>query len=375
MSDTRPAEQESQSRSKRSARRASASASRITDLASFDDATRGDKAVAGLYGYMHLDVLVELARLVSIDFFARPEIYRDSEVQAVVTDLAKLNARYGCDEEYLSYAQRDVIFRSLFGESEVGSNGATPVAAAAARMAPAGVPGAANGVPSPATGVPTAANAESNTAGVELERFAPERDHLLAATAAFAERVFDTGDRPLLDTVGVMAPGLKSYLSDMNHAMVQWSRDTALRNIAEDTSYKIFRNPGIAAAFGLEPPSEAWPYREEANGTTLVAEVSKRLCGLAQPLTRDRFIDRQRLALRGAEAVATVLDFVEIEELDEDDADVLISKCYTWYAARGRALGLPLETVAVAGAPTMAPSPSDGYRHNRSLFAQAGVGA
>jgi hypothetical protein len=368
MSDTRLAEQKSQSQDKRSTRRAGASALRIIDLSSFDEATTGDTAVAGLYSYMHLDVVVELARLISIDFFARPEIYRDNEVQAVVTDLAKLNARYGCDEEYLSCAQRNVIFASLFGENEVGSNGATPIAAIAASMTPAGAPDAANGVS-------VAPQGEPNGAAVELERFAPERDQLLAATAAFAERVFDTGQRPLLDTIGVMAPGLKSYLSDMNHAMVQWSRDRALRNIAEDTSYKIFRNAGIAAAFGLEPPSAAWPYREEANGTTLVAEVSKRLCGLAQPLTRDRFIDRQRLALRGAEAVATVLDFVEIEELDEDDANLLISKCYTWYAARGRALGVPLETVALAGATPMPPSTSDGYRQNRSLYAQAGRGA
>jgi hypothetical protein len=358
--------------------RAQRSGPRITDLGSFNESTSGERAIAGLYGYMHLDVLVELARLVSLDFFARPEIYRDSEVQGVVNELAKLNARYGSDEEHLSCQQRNVIYASLFGRSEVATNGAAPIAANAARMAPAGAPVWANAGPTAATdaligadGEPIAASIEETEAG----RFAPERDQLLAATVAFAERVFDTGERPLLDTVGVMAPGLKSYLSDMNHAMVQWSRDEALPNIAEKTSYKILRNRGIAAAFGLAPPSAAWPYREEANGTTLMAEISKRLGGLEQPLTRERFIDRQRLALRGAEAVATVLDSVEVTELDEDDARLLISKCYTWYAARGRALGLPLETVAIASPLTMPPFTSDGYRHNRSLFAQAGLGA
>lgn len=46
---------------------------------------------------------------------------------------------------------------------------------------------------------------------------------------------------------------------------------------------------------------------------------------------------KQRLALRGAEAVAAVIDFNDGDP--DDDLDRLIGKCYTWYAARGQALG------------------------------------
>ena len=46
----------------------------ITDLASFQENATGTRAVAGLYGLMKLDVLVEAARAVALDFFARPEI-------------------------------------------------------------------------------------------------------------------------------------------------------------------------------------------------------------------------------------------------------------------------------------------------------------
>jgi hypothetical protein len=193
----------------------------------------------------------------------------------------------------------------------------------------------------------TAAPRSAPAAGYDGEsatyRFDPGRDQLLAATAAFSERVFDTGEAPLRDAVRVMAPGLKSYLGDLNNAMVAWCRNEAFRRLTEDTCYRILRNRGIARAFGLDPPSEAWPYQEQANGTTLVAEISRKLGNSERPLTRDAFIDRQRLALRGAEAVATVLDFN-----DGDDLAPLITSCYTWYAARGRALGLPLATIAVA---------------------------
>jgi hypothetical protein len=162
-----------------------------------------------------------------------------------------------------------------------------------------------------------------------------------------------------------MAPGFKSYLDDMDHAMVEWCRDDALRVLTEDTSYTILRNAGVAAAFGLEPPSSAWPYAEEANGTTLVAEISKRLGGCPEPVSRAGFIDRQRVALRGAEAIATVLDFPEGSAVDSDDVDLLISKCYTWYATRGRELGVPLATIAVVSAHETSPAVRE---TNRGLF-------
>jgi hypothetical protein len=311
----------------------------IGDLASFNELTNGNHAVAGLYCYMHLDVLIELARLIALDFFARPVVYRDERVGEVARELAEMHARYGCDEFHLAEAQRRAIFASLFSHDE-----------AFAYHESAAVPGVAM------AGEPVG------------EHFAFERDQLLAASAAFAERVFNSGERPLRDTVGVFAPGLRSWLADLNHAMVQWVRNEALARLTEDTCYKILRNPGIAAAHGMDPPTANWPWREEANGTALVAEVSNRL-GLPAPVTREGFIDRQRLALRGAEAIATLLDFPDGVDMDEDSVDRLISKSYTWYAARGRALGVPLATVAITQTyDEMSMAAVDGARRNRGLF-------
>jgi hypothetical protein len=315
----------------------------IHDVGSFTTSTSEDKAVAGLYAYMHLDVLIELARKVSFDFFDRPEIYRDERVDDVAVDLARIRVRYGTDERYLSWDQRHIIYASIFGEAEAALHG-TPLT--------------------------NSVSAVSSELTMNRDRFAPERDQLLAASAAFAERVFNTGERPLRDTVAVMAPGLRSYLNDLNRAMVQWARNEALPEITENSSYKILRNPGICAAFGLENPSENWPYRQEENGDTLVAVISSRLSP-EHTISQDRFIDCQRLALRGGEAIAALLNTSD-GPVEDASLDLLISKCYTWYAARGRALGVPLATVAVATDNSGRPMGSlDGYQSNRSLFASS----
>lgn len=329
----------------------------ISNLSSFDEHTSGPgqqagREVAGLYAYMHLDVLVKLAHKVSLDFFARPDVYRDPRVEDVAPTLAAMHARYGCHEDYLSCQQRRVIFASLFGEAETeaGTGPPQPVGGA-----PDGAPFATGGV--------------ASSAVASADRFGPERDQLLAATAAFAERVYDTGEQPLRDTVGVFAPGLRSYLSDLNHAMVHWARTDGLRKLTEETSYKILRNPGIAAAYGTHPAGAGWPYHEQEDGTTLVARLAHEFFGGDVSKYRQDLIDRQRLALRGAEAIATVLDFVDGGNLASDDTKRMISKSYTWHAARGRALGIPLTTIAVAqGHGLMLPASVDGDRRNRSLF-------
>src|SRR4051794_12270963 len=69
----------------------------ITDEGSFDAVTGRDHELAGLYAWAELDNLIDLAHLVSVDFFARPEYYKRFDDQAVVERIALLNGRYGCD--------------------------------------------------------------------------------------------------------------------------------------------------------------------------------------------------------------------------------------------------------------------------------------
>jgi hypothetical protein len=300
----------------------------------------GDYAVAGLLFYKELDCLVDLAHLVSLDFFDRPQLYR-YVTEDVVRDLTKLRARYGYHEDFLSREQRHEIFAGVFGEGE-------------------GTGLMNGGAAAPPTG-----------------SFAGLRDQLLAAAAAFAERVFTTSEELLRATVRIMHVYLKDYLEQVTGASVKWSRNAGLPAINE-RCYRILRNPQIAARFGVDrAPSARWPVEINGDGSTLVEQISTTpIRGSAEPISRGVFNDKQQLALRGAEALAEVMDYKG--ELDRDRTERLIMACYMWYAARGRVLRFPVVVTppptraplaAPAGAaPALALAPMDG---NRSLYGVA----
>jgi hypothetical protein len=181
---------------------------------------------------------------------------------------------------------------------------------------------------------------------------------------------------------------------------VQWSRTKGLPAITEKISYGILRDRQIAARFGVnEPPEREWPYAVDANGSKLVEQISSTpMRGSAEPISRGVFNDKQQLALRGAEALATVIDY-DAADSAPNVVDLLTRKCYTWYAARGRVLRLPIAVpapttvavdatrpaptsalgavngnVAAPTSPAVAPAaelePMNGYG-NRSLFGAA----
>jgi hypothetical protein len=302
--------------------------------------TSGDHAVAGLLFYKELDCLVDLAHLIALDFFDRPQLYRNV-AEDVVSDLTRLRARYGYHEDFLCHEQRREIFAGVFGEGE-------------------GV-GLMNGA----------------GAAVPAGSFAGLRDQLLAAAAAFAERVYSTSEEVLRTTVRIMHVYLKDYLEQVSGASVRWSGDEGLPAITE-RCYRILRNPQIAARFAVDrAPSARWPVEINGDGSTLVEQISTTsIRGFAEPISRGVFNDKQQLALRGAQALAEVMDYKG--ELDSDRTDRLITACYMWYAARGRVLGLPMAVappptraplaVPAGSAPALALAPMDG---NRSLYGPA----
>lgn len=185
----------------------------ITDPASFGRGTSGERAVAGLLFYKELDCLVDLAYRVSLDFFDQPQLYRDVPAE-IVADLTALRTRYGYQEEFLSREQRQAIFAGVFGDDEgagfMNGAGATPAAYS----------------------------------------FTVLRDQLLAAAAAFAERVFNTSEDMLRAAVRVMHVYLKDYMLDVTGASVNWSRGTGLPAIT-GLCYRILRDPQIAARFAV----------------------------------------------------------------------------------------------------------------------------
>jgi hypothetical protein len=294
----------------------------IVDWKSFDRRTSAERAVAGLHFYKELDCLIDLAYCVSLDFFDRPQLYRDVGGD-VVRDLTELRVRYGYREDFLSREQRHEILAGVFGGDEGTSGPPSAVAVSAADSFPA------------------------------------LRDQLLAAVAAFVERVFNTSEQMLRAAVRVMHVYLKDYLQDVTGASVRWSRKVGFPAITA-RSYRILRDPQIAGRFGVNrEPGPDWPVAVDANGSKLVEQISGTPMRVqTEHISRGEFNDKQQLALRGAEALATIIDYGG--EPDVSSVDLLITRCYIWYAARGRVLRLPIAVPRPAKAAIEATPPASG---------------
>ena len=274
---------------------------KINDLDSFNAVTGGARGVAGLYFFYKLDGLIELAHRISHDFYDRPELFTDLNGDAGV--IARLHARYGCDESFLNDVQRQAIYAPLFG-----------------------------------------ASGKSDGMGEE-GNFPNLRDELLEACATFVETKFS--DAPSLrENVRQKHRLFVEYLTGLAGDSVSWSRDNALSALSEEVSYRILRNKGVSAVYGIAaPPSVRWPYDFDSNADKLIEKASKQLMqsendkpdvanGAAEMhryISREEITNRQRTAIEGANAIATAIDVTAGST--DDDIDLLIRKCYTWGTA------------------------------------------
>jgi hypothetical protein len=284
---------------------------KITKEEDFQEVTKSPRQIADAYFYLQLDCLVAYAYQVALDFFRRPQLYTDLKKPTsaratapaeptIAPDLARLRAQYGNDERVPSQEHRDEIFLPLFGQSS--------------------------------TGPP---NGQGD--------FPRLRDELVGAAAAFAERVYDTGEEMLRERVRTTHRPFKDYLTGLQGDSLVWSTDEALTGVARKLAYPILRNKGVSSVFGIStPPKAQWPFAEDSNADKLVEEISKQLLvptNSHPAITREGISNRQRVALRGAEALATILDFSE--QGSDEDLDLLITKCYTWGAALKSLIGQP----------------------------------
>jgi hypothetical protein len=262
---------------------------RIRDRESFLATTDSPRDTAALYFHKQLDAFYESALAVSIDFFARPQLYTDISSDDVVRILANLRSRCGSDELLLSCEQRMEIYAPIFGPPRASAN------------------------------------------------FDKLRDDLIAAATAFAERVFDTGVDMLRERVRTAHRPMKDYLLGLTGDSTSWSARNPLDNLSEKVSLTILRSPGIGTVFGIATaPKASWPYSEDSNADKLLEEITSKI-NPSSGLTRQQASNRQRLAARGAEAIASVIDYTEnSDDINDDIAslNVLITQCYTWGAAK-----------------------------------------
>jgi hypothetical protein len=291
---------------------------KIESQATFDKVTgvdrvagrvEADRSMAAAYFFAMTDVLNRLAFKVSEKFIHYPQLFQDLSTPQGDADktprlLGDLWTMYGTDPKYLSQEQRDQIYLALFGPAndpnDVGDSSDTG-------------PG------------------ENWSAGGY--DFKTLSGHMQLAAIKLSEQVFTTGELMLRDAVRRAHELFKEFLRGKAGASLRWSKNDALAILAKDTVYPILRNGGVAAVFGIHPPPRAeWPYVLDAQGSKLVHAISSKLMRdePEKTITEARFIDLQTTALRGAEALAAVIDFDEHEHEDHQFQDELIRMNYTW---------------------------------------------
>jgi hypothetical protein len=302
----------------------------ITNLLSFQDTTATPRQIAGLYFFQLLDCLVDLAYKVSADFRKRPQLYRDLGQPSIAETLAQLNAQYGTEINFLSGSERNEIYLPIFGSGSGSSTNGT-------------------------------------------DSFSRLRNDLVRAATAFAQGASDEGILIFRQGVRTSVAPFADYLLGLQGDSVLLSKDV-LADLTEKTCYPILRKQEIAAIFGISKLVDVdYPYATDPAEDLLVEQISGQLTwqvdNTAQILlTRESISNRQRAALRGAEAIATIIDFGLEQTPSDADVDLLSAKCYTWGTALASLNGqvrvsqTPVEPITPVGTTSSKPITSYGQR-------------
>jgi hypothetical protein len=275
---------------------------RIKDLTSFQETTREPRQIAGLYFYQILDCLVDLAYKVTIDFRKRPQLYKNLGNPSIAPTLAALNAKYGTEVNFLSRNERNEIYLPVFGSWDGSSSN-------------------------------------------QSDSFPRLRNDLVRAATAFASGA-EEGVTILREGVRTAHRPFKDYLVGLQGDSVRFSKDIALSDLTEKTCYPILRNNEVAGVFGVNGiRGNDYPYGTDPAEDILVEQMCMQLRQVDNSpiyLTTERISNLQRAALRGAEAIATVIDFEDDPNHTTADLDLLITKCYTWGTALNDLNGQPM---------------------------------
>jgi hypothetical protein len=267
----------------------------ITDEVSFEALTSDPRQIAALYFYLQMDHVVCAAYRASLDAVDQTYRYTSLRNKGTAGSLARLRARYGHDEQVPDRVQRAAIYLGAFGETAVHSD---------------------------------------RTTGEYT--FPDLRDALLNACAKYAERVYDTGVDLLLASVRTAHLLMQAFLLGQHGDSLVWSVEETLGGVTRQLTYPLLHDPGLSAVFGITtPPAREWPFREDANADKLLEQMDRQLPAspeagpdMPAPITRASSSNRQRAAIRGAEAIAAILEFPPGGPVDQ--LIDLTSKCYLW---------------------------------------------
>jgi hypothetical protein len=264
----------------------------IANRQTFETVVAEPSQIAGLYFYQLMDILIDLAYRISSDFRQRPQLYRDLADSSLAATLAKLNASYGTAPNLLSASERSEIYSPIFGN----------------------------------------ASALSPSSSSDFPRL---RNNLLRAVKAFANARAANDQSFLRAGVRTASTSFRDYLLGIHGDSVRYSRDVALAEQTENFCYPILRDQQIAAVFGtINLANVDYPYSTDPSEDILIEQIATQLTQSPDPAasyavpTRGSISNLQQTALRGAEAIASAINFGDSS--NEDELDLLISTCYVW---------------------------------------------
>jgi len=240
---------------------------------------------AQLYARACLDPIVEVACAIAADFNRRPQAFKnvDPNVQDL---LVALRTKLGADPDFPDTHQRQDMYQPILG----------------------------------------------NLMQNDSSNFARHAMAVQQAAAAYAERVFDTGEPMLRQAFADRFSVFGAYLRTTQGAATE---QAALRTAPIfNAAIAIFKSDGVAKAYGYPPATgPEWPIElaPDGDGAVLVEQITR----LLQPeraglMTVESFLRLELIAARGRQTISLALNF-KGNDVSPDRAE--ITAAYSWATA------------------------------------------
>ena len=242
-----------------------------------------------MYKRWVLDCIIHLGHAVSLDFYNRPELYKQMKAETA-NQLTDMHGRYGFDPAFPNDAIRLMLMKPIFGESD------------------------------------------SYGGGNDSSIFQTARMPVLAAAADFSENA-----QPLAfpmhreRTRSAIIP-IKRFMEDLEGASLNQT-EIRTRKIF-NTAVSILTDVNVAAVFGInEQIDDKWPLEStDPQGAKLVEKITAQLPNVSYGvILRDEFIRWQRIAEKGCQSIRFILETdIELIDATDEKIDRGIGLFYTW---------------------------------------------
>ncbi len=239
--------------------------------------------VGPLYAAWVLDGLTELAHAISVDVFARPQLYTGDSIP---TDVGGFRTEWGSSNLTQDAAQRQGMLTPIFGRSD----GLKP------------------------------------DATVGTSSFHVARKKFIDACIAYSERAVDSGLAMLEQRVRSAMVPFRAHFDGLTGRALDLAASVFVDQFR--VAVRILRADGVAAVFGLPAPGDHWPTGNfDPNGAKLVESAGAALAiSPDSRFTFTRFVLLQRVAQEGSGALELLLG----TDPSAPDITPLITRGYTW---------------------------------------------